>query len=223
MDNAPVPPAAPTPPAASVPPAPGAPNAAPAKKGIPVFVWVLAGCGGLVFLMALLFVVLFAFVWRTVDRAVDLEDGKVTLRGGKGETITMSTKDGKGGETGSFTFKDDKGTVTFGAGTDAKLPSWMPGYPDSEPEGCYTVKTDKGDQLSYTFATSDAPSKIKNFYEAKLKSLGFNIKGGYQGQNGPVQNAGVNAQHPDGRQVNVVAVQPTDEETKVTLLVVNPK
>jgi hypothetical protein len=208
---------------ASVPPAPGAPNAAPAKKGIPIFVWVLLGCGGLVFLMVVLFVLLFAFVWRTVDKAVDLEDGKVTLRGDKGETITVSTKDGKGGETGSFTFKDDKGTVTFGAGTDAKLPSWMPNYPGSEPEGCFSVKTDKGDQLGCSFATADLPSKIKSFYEAKLKSLGFDVKGGYQAQNGPVQNAGVSAQHPDGRQVTVSAVRSPDEDTKVILQVLTPK
>jgi hypothetical protein len=223
MSDAPVPPAAPASPAAPVPPAPGAPNAAPAKKGIPIFVWVLLGCGGLVFLMVVLFVLLFAFVWHKVDQAVDVENGKVTLRGSKGETITVGTKDGKGGETGSFTFKDDKGTVTFGADANAKLPSWMPSYPDSEPEGCYSVKTDKGDQMGCTFETSDEPSKIKSFYESKLKGLGFSIKGGYQGQNGPVKNAGVNAQHADGRQVNVVAVQPTDEVTKVTLLVVNPK
>jgi hypothetical protein len=182
------------------------------------------GCGGLVLLMVVLFVLLFAFVWHKVDQAVDLEDGKVTLRGDKGETISVSTKqDGKGGEAGSFTFKDDKGTVTFGAGTDAKLPSWMPTYPGSKPEGCYSVKTDKGDQLGCTFETPDAPDKIKSFFEAKLKSLGFDVKGGYQAQNGPVQNAGVSAQHPDGRQVSATAVRSPDEDTKVVLLVVTPK
>lgn len=187
------------------------------KSGTPVVLWVLLGCGGVAFIGVLLVLLVGFFVVKRVDEAIDVRDGQVTVRGKDGETVTFTGKDGEG----TLKIEGDEGTFTFGDGTGATLPAWLPKYAGSSPKSQAVMKTDKGEHLSCTFATTDSTAQVTNFYEAKLRDAGFASEGRFQGGQGGAEHVMLTMKHDDGRQVVINAVR-EDQETNVVLQVLTP-
>jgi hypothetical protein len=121
----------------------------------------------------------------------DERTGTVTLRDRRnGKRFTMSFDSAR---NGSFKLKADDGeggagSVEFGAG--AKLPSWIPQYPGSNPETVFSATGDSGHDAgeagNFNFQTDDDASKVLSFYEDKAKELGMTLHTVGAGQTGTV-------------------------------------
>jgi hypothetical protein len=111
---------------------------------------------------------------------VNTDDGKgtITLRDKKtGKVVTMNFDEARNGK---FTFSaegDDGKTATmeFGAGSTLKLPSWVPEYPGSKPQGTFSARGDDGNGQGeggmFTFTTRDDPAKVIQYYQDKAKDM----------------------------------------------------
>ncbi len=99
--------------------------------------------------------------------------GTVTVREkSTGKTVTYKFDPDKK----SLVIMDEKGEqVSFGAGAGNQMPSWVPVYPGSSPEGQFSAQTAEGSTGNFTFKTSDAADKITSFYQDQLKTAGFNV------------------------------------------------
>ena len=115
-------------------------------------------------------------VLNTDDRA-----GTITLRDKKtGQVMTLSFDDVKNGKF-KMSATDEHGktaNIEIGGGA-GKTPSWVPNYPGAKAEGNFTARGDdgtgKGAGGVVTFTTSDAPSKVMEFYNEKITGAGMKI------------------------------------------------
>lgn len=218
-----------------------------AKKGIGTLGWVLIGLGGFCLLIGVLVVGAGFFVASKVKNAgfdselaqknpalaaakvmaslnpdvevvrVDDEKGILTIREKKtGKTITMSADEVKNGK---ITFSDDSSgdKVSFGAGTDVKLPSWIPEYPGSKPEGTIAASGNHGEGGMAHFTTSDSVSKVLGFYQDELKSAGFKITSNVTGDSGDSKGGLVTAENTDSKHTVMVTVGTSDKGTEVAI------
>jgi hypothetical protein len=67
------------------------------------------------------------------------------------------------------------GTVKFGSATGNDVPSWVPVYPGSSPQGTMSSTSADGSQNTFTFKSKDASTKIITYYSDQLKTAGFTI------------------------------------------------
>lgn len=93
--------------------------------------------------------------------------------------MVLTTDDGKQAKvtidnTGVSATSAD-GTVKFGSATGNDVPSWVPVYPGSKPQGTMSSTSAEGSQNTFTFKSPDASSKIITFYSDQLKAGGFTI------------------------------------------------
>jgi hypothetical protein len=93
--------------------------------------------------------------------------------------MVITTDDGKQakvtiGDSGVTATTAD-GTVKFGSATGNDVPSWVPVYPGSKPQGTMSSTSADGSQNTITFESKDSPTKIVTFYSDQLKSAGFTI------------------------------------------------
>ncbi|MGJ5818412.1 hypothetical protein [Paludibaculum fermentans] len=223
------------------------PPAAGAKKGIGPLGWVLIGLGGFCLLIGILVVGAGFFVAHKVKDAgfdsdlaqrnpqlaaakvmaalnpdvevirVDDEKGVLTIREKKtGKTITINADDVKNGK---ITFSDDStgDKVSFGAGTDIKLPSWVPEYPGSKPEGTISASGHNGEGGMAHFTTSDSVSKVLSFYNEELKGAGFKITSNISGDSGDSKGGLVTAENSDSKHTVMVTVGNSDKGTEVSI------
>src|SRR5262249_50314918 len=104
--------------------------------------------------------------------------GTISIRDKKtGKVVTMSFDDAKNGRF-TMTVEDDNGktaSMEFGAGSTAKLPSWVPSYPGATPQGNFSARGDdgsgRGEGGIFSFTTHDDPSNVIEFYQEKAKDL----------------------------------------------------
>lgn len=147
---------------------------------------------------------------------VDDDRGTLTLRDKKsGKTVTMSADDVKNGK---ITFSNDETgeKVQFGGG-DIKLPSWIPEYPGSKPEGAMAATGMKGEGGMVHFNTSDSVSKVLNFYRDELKDAGFKITGNLNGDAGDSKGGLVTAENTETGHTVMVTVGTGDNGTQVAI------
>lgn len=242
------------------PQAPMTPAATPRKKTSP-WVWVLAGCGGLLVVVILAFAVGGFFVAKKVKSfaedaeknpavaaakvvalvnpdieivSSDDDKGTVTLRNKKtGEEITVDAEDIKKGrlkfrnekgeevtfestgegEGKGLKVESDRGTMTFGAGSSAEMPEWLPAYPGSSAEGTYAAATDEGRSGGVTFKTSDGAEKVLSHFRRALEGAGFEVKDSSFSQGGKLAMGMLNATADGGRRKVTVTVTPGEGET----------
>jgi hypothetical protein len=108
--------------------------------------------------------------------------GTITIRDKQtGKIVTMSFDEARNGKF-KFSAEGDDGktaTMEFGAGATAKLPSWIPSYPGSNPQGTFSAKgsddNGQGEGGMFTFTTKDDPAKVMQFYQDKGKDLGMKV------------------------------------------------
>jgi len=105
--------------------------------------------------------------------------GTITLRDRHtGKVVTMSFDQVKSG----FSIRADDGNGQSGVvqfGGEAKLPSWVPNYPGSNPQSTISAQGTGNDGSgrggNFTFTTSDSPTQVLSFYEDKAKDLGLKV------------------------------------------------
>jgi hypothetical protein len=69
----------------------------------------------------------------------------------------------------------DGSSVKYGAATGNDVPSWVPLYPGSSPQGTMSSTGPEGSQNTFTFKSKDPSAKIIGYYSDQLKSAGFKI------------------------------------------------
>lgn len=93
--------------------------------------------------------------------------------------MVIITDDGKQAkvtlDSNGVTATSADGTVKFGSATGNDVPSWVPVYPGSKPQGTMSATSADGSQNTFTFKSPDAATKIITFYSDQLKAGGFTI------------------------------------------------
>jgi hypothetical protein len=105
----------------------------------------------------------------------DIAQGKFKYKNSKGEEVTIDAAN-QGGK-GNIVVKDKNGTtVISGDAQSAPPPPWVPTYPGAQNAG--GMRSEKADKVSgmYGTETTDAPAKVKDFFEPKLKAGGFEVE-----------------------------------------------
>jgi hypothetical protein len=103
----------------------------------------------------------------------DLKNGKIDLRGPKGERATIQTQ--ADGQNGSVEIKGPDGSVKFGAGAGARIPEWVPAYPGASPSANFSVQGGEGGGGTFSYTTKDSPDAVLAFYNRSLAGAGFKI------------------------------------------------
>jgi hypothetical protein len=105
---------------------------------------------------------------------VSMDEGKqeIVLREKKtGNTYTISFDDAR---KGRFKMKQNgKETVTIGG--DAKIPTWVPDYPGSNPQGAFAAQGHDGQSGTFTFKTRDSAEKVTKYYQDEFQASGLKI------------------------------------------------
>jgi hypothetical protein len=181
----------------------------PLQKKSNVLIWILVAVG-------CLFLIGFAgivggglYVAHRVKDFAETRDGKLVLKQ-DGKDVVISS--GGKGANGSFEVKSADGTVKFGAGTDAKVPSWVPSYPGASNQGVFSAQTKEGASGSFTFKTSDSVSKVAEFYDDGLKSSGLKINSTVQSGQGTM----IVAEDEDKKRAATVIIG-SDNQTTVSV------
>jgi hypothetical protein len=182
------------------PPVPPMPPPGPVKKTNPL-VWILGGVGGCLVLVIIVVGCFTFFVAYKAKQAgldgdlmrknpalaaakiaiavnpnlemvsVDENRGEITVRDKKtGKVSSMTFEDAKNGK---YTWREDGRTVTFGGR--AKIPTWVPDYPGSDPRASVSARGDGEESGGFTFKTSDGGDKVLRFYEDQFKASGMKI------------------------------------------------
>ena len=104
----------------------------------------------------------------------EVSQGKFRMRNSKGEETTV---DASGANGGTVVIKGPDGETVIGGDPAATAPpAWVPAYPgaQAQPGG---MKTEKQGVASGTFTaqTTDAPAKVREFFETKLKADGYEV------------------------------------------------
>lgn len=103
---------------------------------------------------------------------VDDAKGEITVKVKKtGEEITMAYNEVA---QGKFTMKNSNGEETVYGTAAATPPAWVPAYPGAAAQGV-GMRTEKptGVTGSFIVQTKDAPAKVSEFFETKLKADGY--------------------------------------------------
>jgi len=199
-----------------------------------VLAWVLGGLGGCLVLVVIIVACVGFFALRTAKKhpalavakimtatnpdieMVSVDEGRqeLTVRDKKsGKTYTMSVEDAKNGK---FTMKED-GKTTLTVGGKAKLPSWVPDYPGSDPQGAFTAAGADGEGGSFTFKTRDGSDKVVQYYQDQFKTLGMKVTSNVTTQDGK-SSAGMLSAQDEANKHTVTVVLGTDNgETGVSV------
>jgi hypothetical protein len=104
----------------------------------------------------------------------DIKSGHLSLES-DGEKVDVGVKPGENGQGGSMTVESNKGKMTFGAGSNAAVPDWIPTYPGSSSEGFSAMEVNGEKSGTFTIHTSDGVEQVMGFFEDRLKGAGFEV------------------------------------------------
>jgi hypothetical protein len=110
---------------------------------------------------------------KTISLKFDPDSKKMVVIGDDGKQATVSLS-GEGANAGVAVTSAD-GSVKFGTAASNTLPSWVPVYPGSTPQGTMSSTSAEGTQNTYTFKTKDSAGKVITYYTDSLKTAGFKI------------------------------------------------
>lgn len=230
------------PPVPPMPPA-GPPMGVPAKKSNTI-VWVLGGLGGCLVLVIICVLGAYFFIAHKAKQAgidtdlikknpglaaakmmvaanpniemVSVDEGRqeITVRDKQsGKTYSMSFNDAKDGK---FTMKED-GKTTLTVGGRAKVPSWVPDYPGSDPQGAFSASGADGDSGTFGFKTKDSSEKIVQYYQDQFKSSGMKVTSNVTTQDGKSSAGMLTAQDDASKHTVTVVVGVDNGETSVAV------
>jgi hypothetical protein len=104
----------------------------------------------------------------------------ITTNDGKQSSVTIDNN-------GISAQSSDGSSVKYGAATGNDVPSWVPVYPGSSPQGTMSSTSPDGSQNTFTFKSKDPSAKIITYYSDQLKGAGFTINMTTTDQGGMVQ------------------------------------
>ncbi len=136
----------------------------------------------------------------------DAKKGKLTLQEEGQDAVTLSSSGS--GANGSFEINSSQGTLKVGGGGPTNQPSWVPSYPNSQPQGVMSAEDANGKTAEFSFKTSDSVEKVVGFYKDALASNGLSVT------NSGIFNA-------TGSTSGIVAAQDSGKSRQVTLAVSN--
>jgi len=136
-------------------PSPPPPSGLPPAKKSNAFLWIVVGVGGFVVLVAL--VVLAAGLFL-IHKAREAGLDNVTIENAK---------------HGQFKVNSPDGSVQIGG--DAKIPTWVPDYPGSNPQNAFSARGKDGQSGTFTFKTRDSADHVARFYREQLEGAGYKV------------------------------------------------
>jgi len=206
--------------------------------------WVLGGLGGCLVLVIIVVACIGFFAMRTAKRAgidpelfkrnpalaatklavaanpnvemVSVDEGRqeITVRDKQsGKTYTMSFEDAK---KGKFTIKED-GKTTLTVGGKAKVPSWVPDYPGSDPQGAFSASGADGDSGTFGFKTKDSSEKVIQYYQDQFKLSGMKVTSNITTQDGKSSAGMLTAQDEASKHTVTLVVGVDNGETSVAV------
>jgi hypothetical protein len=110
---------------------------------------------------------------------VSVDEGRqeITLREKKsGKTYIISYDDARRGRfnsDGGMRVKSAEGT--FQVGGDAKVPTWVPDYPGSNPKSAFSARGAAGQSGNFSFDTDDSPDRVAKFYRDEFDTSGLKV------------------------------------------------
>lgn len=204
----------------------------PAKKGLPIWAWLIIG----IFAFTMLLVIggavagymffnkaqqmaknplaTIAQVAAAANPDIDVLDvnektGKITIRDKKtGKTITI---DGDAIKDGKITIDSEEGHAEIGSGANMKLPDWVFLPADAKVIGGMTGNAEKGAGGTVVFSSNESLEKLKEFYEAKYSAAGYSQTTSAMTSSGEDQALQLVYQHEDRkRNVTIGAARNKD-------------
>ena len=169
--------------------------------------------------------------------SVNDRDQRITVRDKKtGKTVTMNFGDAKNGKfvfqeegkdavvvsssgsggTGSVEVKSADGTVKIGGGG-GKVPTWIPDYPGSAPQGSFTAQTNSGSSGNFSYKIKDPADRVAKFYEDGFKSSGMKVTSNVTNSDGKTSAAFLSAEDDAKTHTSIVAIATEDGETTVSV------
>jgi len=165
---------------------------------------------------------------------VSADEGRqqITIRDKEiGKTMTMSFDEAK---KGNFTFKEDgkeavtvsgsNGTVemksaegTLKIGGNVRVPTWVPDYPGSDPQGAFSSQSKDGEAGTFAYKTKDASGKVVKFYQDQLQSSGMKLTSNITSQNGDAAAGVLVAEDPASKHSITVVVGQDGSGTSVSV------
>jgi hypothetical protein len=104
----------------------------------------------------------------------DIEEGRISFYSDD-EYFSLELETEQDDE-GRLTITTDEGTTSFGAGAAiGEMPSWVPLYPGTTPEGAFSAETDEGRSGAFTIMTHDEAEDVLDYYVLELEKRGFEI------------------------------------------------
>jgi hypothetical protein len=145
----------------------------------------------------------------------DPEKKTLVMTGDDGKAVTVGVSGDD--KSGAVTVQSAEGNVRIGAG--GKVPTWMPAYPGSSPEGSYSAQNSEGDQTTYGFKTKDPAPQVLTYYQDQLKAAGFTITQTVNSNQGGLMSA----ESADKKRTAVVTVGASSEGAQVSVMAVEKK
>ncbi|MBN1297946.1 hypothetical protein JXA80_14305 [bacterium] len=145
----------------------------------------------------------------------DIKEGKFSLIGKDGETVTFDSNQDESGD--SFTITSDEGSYTVGSGAQAgEIPDWVP-VPENETPISHQVMTSTdGMSGALALTSGQAFDDLAAFFDEALKSGGFQVSttrySGDQGDGGVIT-----ANHAESAREIVVTISPENGRSAVAI------
>jgi hypothetical protein len=115
----------------------------------------------------------------------------------------------------NFELKSADGTVQIGGS--AKVPTWVPDYPESNPRNAFSAQGKEGRSGAFTFKTKDSVERVVKYYRDQLEGSGLPVAAVVNSGTSQIIKAEDNA---NKRTVTVIA-SARGKETSVSVTYVN--
>jgi len=146
----------------------------------------------------------------------DIKAGRINLKGPKGERASIDTK--VEGQNGSVEIKGPDGTMKFDAGTNAKVPDWIPAYPGATAVANFAVQGGDGSGGTFSFQTKDPPDAVSAFYNRSLANSGFKITTNITGTSNGASGNMFTAENETSKQTLVITYGAENGTTTVNVI-----
>jgi hypothetical protein len=103
----------------------------------------------------------------------DARQGRFKMKQNGKAVVTINGSGAGGNGNGTVEVKSEDGSVRIGG--DAKIPTWVPDYPGSSPQGAFAAQGKDGHRGTFTFKTKDSPDKVAKFYQDEFQSSGLKV------------------------------------------------
>ena len=116
----------------------------------------------------------------------------------------------------NFEFKSADGSVQIGGA--AKVPTWLPDYPGSNPKSIFSARSKDVRTGTFMFKTKDSADHVAQYYRDQLEASGLTVAATVSSASGQVITA---EDHSKDRTVNVIVGGGATSETSVSVTYTN--